>query len=68
MFKELTKDLNSIKKIQPETKDTLIEKRTICRETTMERMKLRIKSMIWNIKKQKITNENKEEEKRIHKK
>ena len=46
MFKELTKDLNSIKKIQPETKDTLIEKRTIYRETTVEWMKLRIRSMI----------------------
>ena len=45
MLKELSKDLNSIKKIQSETKYTLIEIRTIYRETTVEWMKLRIKSM-----------------------
>ena len=39
MLKELSEDLNSIKKIQSETKDTLIEiKNTIYRETTIERM------------------------------
>ena len=45
MLKELCEDLNSIKKIPSETKDTLIEIRTIYRETTVEWMKLRIKSM-----------------------
>ena len=48
MLKELSEDLNSIKKTQSETKDTLIE-----RETTVQWMKPRIKSMIWNIRKQK---------------
>ena len=45
MLKVLGEDLNSIKKIQSETKYTLIEIRTIYRETTVEWMKLRIKSM-----------------------
>ena len=39
-------------------KDTLIEI-TIYRETTIEWMKPRIKSMIWNTRKQKTTNQNK---------
>ena len=46
MFKELSEDLSSIKKIQSETKDSLIEIKTIYRETTVEWMKLRIKLMI----------------------
>ena len=33
-----------------------MKKRRIYRETTVEWMKLRIKSMIWNIRKQKTTN------------
>ena len=33
MLKELSEDLNSIKKIQSETEDTLIEIRTFYRET-----------------------------------
>ena len=52
MLKELSECLNSIKKIQSKTKNTLREKkkkRTIYRETTVEWMKPRIKSMIWNI-------------------
>ena len=39
-------------------KNTLIEI-TIYRDTTVEWMKPRIKSMIWNIRKQKTTSENK---------
>ena len=50
MLKELIEDLNSIKQIQSETKDTLIEI-TIYRETIVEWMKPRIKSMIWNTRK-----------------
>ena len=54
MLKELGEDLNSIKKIQSEMKDTLIEiKNNLQGKTTVEWMKLRIKSMIWNIKRQK---------------
>ena len=52
VLKELSEVLNSIKKIQSKTKNTLREKkkkRTIYRETTVEWMKPRIKSMIWNI-------------------
>ena len=55
MLKELSEDLNSIKKTQSEMKDTLIEKRKIYRETTVEWMNLRIKSIIWNIRKHKTT-------------
>ena len=46
MLKELSECLNSIKKIQSKTKNTLREKkkkRTIYRETTVEWMKPRIK-------------------------
>ena len=54
MLKELSEDLNSIKKIQSETKDTLIEiKINLQLFTTVEWMKPRIKSMIWNLRKQK---------------
>ena len=48
MLKELSEDLNSIKKVQSEMKDTLIEIKN-SKETTVEWMKLRIKSMLWNI-------------------
>ena len=58
-FQELCEDLSSIKKIQSETKDSLIEIKNNLGETTVEWMKLRIKSMIWNIRKQKTTNQNK---------
>ena len=53
MLKELSEDLNSIKKIHSEMKDTLIEIKNNYKETTVEYMELRIKSMIWNIRKQK---------------
>ena len=36
-----------------------MKKREIYREPTVEGMKPRIKSMIWNIRKQKTTNQNK---------
>ena len=45
-----------------------MKQRTIYRETTVGWMKLRIKSMIWNINKQKVTmqsNKKKEESKRM---
>ena len=66
ILKELSEDFNSIKKIQTETKATL-NKTTIYRETTVEWMKLTIKSMIWNIRKKKTTNQNKKK-KNIQKK
>ena len=43
-------------------KNTVIEI-TIYRETTVEWMKLRIKSMIWNIRKQKTNNQKNKKEK-----
>ena len=46
MLKELSEDLNSIKKIQSEMKDTLTEIKNNLLETTVEWMKLRIRSMI----------------------
>ena len=49
-LKELCEDLNSIKKTHPETKDSLIEIKNNLQETTVEWMKPRIKSMIWNIR------------------
>ena len=57
MLKELSEDLNSIKDIQSETNDTLIEIKNHLQETTIEWP--RIKSMIWDIRKQKRTNQNK---------
>ena len=45
MPKELSEDLKSIEKIQSGMKVTLIEIQNICRETTVECMKPRIKSM-----------------------
>ena len=56
MLKELSEYLNSIKKIQSEIKDTLIE---IYRGSTVEWIKPRIKSMIWNVRKQKTTTQTK---------
>ena len=58
-LKELSENFNSIKKIQSETKDTLIAIKNHLQGNTIEWMKLRIKSMIWNIRKQKTTNQNK---------
>ena len=63
MLKELSEGLSSIKKIQSETKDTLIEIRTIYRETAVEWMKPKNKSMIWNVRKQKTTNQNNKKKK-----
>ena len=49
--------METIKKNQLEMKDTLIETKNF--RETVEWMKLKIKSMIWNIRKQKTTNQNK---------
>ena len=58
MFKELSEDHSSIKKIQSETKESLIEIKNNLQGTTVEWMKPRIKIMIWNIRKKKTTNQN----------
>ena len=51
------------KRIQSEMKDTPIEIKYNFQGTTVEWMKLRIKSMIWNIRKQKTTNQNNKKKK-----
>ena len=48
MHKELNEDLSSIKKTQSEMKDMLTEINNNLQETTVEWIKPRIKSMIWN--------------------
>ena len=51
MLQELTGYFNTIKKTQAEMKVTLSEIKKNYREPTVEVMKTRIKSMIWNIRK-----------------
>ena len=63
MLRELSEDLNSIKQIQSETKDTPIEIKNNLQGNAVEQIKLRIKSMLWNIRKQKTTNQNNKKEK-----
>ena len=63
MFKELSEDLRSIKEIQSGTKDTLIEMKNNLQGNNSRMMKPRIKSMIWNIRKRKTTNQNKKKKK-----
>ena len=62
MLKELSEDLNSIKNIWSEMKGTIIEI-TIYREMIIEWMMLKIKSMIWNIRKPKTTKQNNKKKK-----
>ena len=63
MLKELSEDLNSIKKIQLEMKDTLIETKNF--RETVEWMKPRIKLMIWNIGSKKNNHAEENTKKRI---
>ena len=58
MLKKLSEDLSSIKRIQSEIKDTLIDIKNNLQGNKVEWMKPRIKSIIWNIRKQKTTNQN----------
>ena len=62
-FKELSEDLTSIKKIRSETKDILIEIKNLQGKKIVGWMNLRIKSMIWNIREQKTTNQNNKKKK-----
>ena len=59
MLKELSEDLNSIKKIQSEMKDTLIEIKNNLQGNNSKVDEAAIKSMIWNIRKQKTNWNNK---------
>ena len=52
MLKKLSEDLNSRKKSQSEMKDTLIEIKNNLQGNNSRVDKARIKSMIWNIRKQ----------------
>ena len=56
MLKELSEDISDIKNVQSEMKDTLIEIKNNLQGNAVEQIKLRIKSMLWNIRKQKTTN------------
>ena len=67
MLKELSEDLNSIRKIQSEMKGSLIKLKKNLQETIVEWMMLRVKSMIWNIRKQKTTNQNNTKKKESNK-
>ena len=57
MLKDLIEDLSTIKNIQSETKDTLVEIKNNLQGNNVEWMKPRIKSMTWNIRKLKTTNQ-----------
>ena len=67
MLRELSENLNSIKNVQSETKDILIEIKNNLQgnNTSMDEAKNQTK--IWSIRKQKTTNQNKKK-KRIQKK
>ena len=63
MLKKLNEDLNSIKKIQSETKDTLIKTKNDIqgnnsRVDTLESINAKNPLMIWDIWNQKTTNRN----------
>ena len=63
MLKELNEDLSSIKKTQSETNDTLIEIKNNLQGNNSRMDGARIKSMIWNIRKQKTTMQNNKKKK-----
>ena len=67
MLKELREDINSIKKTQSETKDTLIEIKNNLQGNNSRVDEAEI-SMIWNIRKQKTSNQNKKKKKESKKK
>ena len=58
-FKEVSEDLNSIKKIPSDTKDKLIEIKNNLQGNNSRVHEAENKPMIWNISRQKRTNQNK---------
>ena len=68
MLKKLNEDLSSIKKIQSEMRDTLIIIKNNSQGNNSRMDDARIKSMIWNIRKQKTTNQNNRKKKESKKK
>ena len=63
MLKELSEDLNSIKKVQSEMKDTLIKIKNNLYGNNSRVDEAEMKSVIWNIRKQEITNQNNKKKK-----
>ena len=64
MLKEFSEDLSSIKKVQSEMKDTLVEiKNNLEGNNSRTDEAESQKSMIWNIRNQKTTTQNKKKEK-----
>ena len=59
ILKELSEDLGSIKKIQPETKPTLTQIKNNLQGNNSRVHEAENKPMIWNISRQKRTNQNK---------
>ena len=62
-LKQISEDLSSIKKIQSETKASLIEIKNNLQGNNSRVDEPRIKSMVWNIRKQKTTFQNKKKKK-----
>ena len=58
MLKELSENLNSIKKTQPDTKGTLIEIKISLQGINSRVDEAENQSAIWNMRKQKTTNQN----------
>ena len=59
MLKKLSEDLSIIKESQSEMKDTLIEIKNNLQGNNSRMDEAKIKSMIWNIRNQKTTSQNK---------
>ena len=58
ILKERSEDLNSIKKIRSETKDTLVAIKNNLQGNNSRVDEVRNQIMIWNTRKQKTTNQN----------
>ena len=63
MCKELSEDFNSIKMIQSETKDTLIEIKNTLQGNSSRGDEAENQSKMWNIRKPNTTNQNKKKKK-----
>ena len=63
MLKEFSQGLNSIKKLQSETKDILIEIKNNLQGNNSKVDETKNQINIWNIRKQKTTNQNKKKKK-----
>ena len=66
MLKELSEDFSSTKKMESETEDTIIEMKNNF-QGTVNWIKLRIRTMTWNIRKKKNHHTEQQEEKGFQK-